>query len=107
MLSNREQAKIKRQAGNAAVQGTVAQLLNVAGINLYRLMYKTPIGKQVPFKILLGIHDAYIVECKIEHFDQVNRILEMCMSTLNKIPGTSKILGVDFPKRPMMTAADH
>ena len=102
-----EEAERRFVANGFEVHNCVAQLLNVAGTNLYRLMYKTPIGKQVPFKILLGIHDAYIVECKIEHFDQVNRILGMCMSTLNKIPGTSKTLGVDFPKRPMMTAADH
>jgi DNA polymerase I-like protein with 3'-5' exonuclease and polymerase domains len=93
-MSERDQKAAQREASNSPIQGTVADLLAVAGINLYRMRYRTDIGKQIGWRVPLPIHDAFLVEVRKEYAEEMKRILKFCMSTMNKIPGTDKSLGV-------------
>jgi len=74
----------------------VAMLALRAGINLYRTRYRTTIGRKVGFKVLLPIHDAFLVEVHKDYVKETDMILTKCMSTMNKIPGTDYCLGVDI-----------
>ncbi len=92
-MPEKEQQKATREASNSPIQGTVADLLAVAGVNLYRFRYQMELGKQIAFRVLLPIHDAFLIEVKAEYLAEMKKIIEICMSTLNKIPGTEKSIG--------------
>jgi len=95
-LSDSAQAGIKREAANGPIQSLVAMLALKAGINLYRTRYHTTIGRKLGYKILLPIHDAFLVEVKKEYQKEMDVILTTCMSKMNKIPGTERSLGIDI-----------
>jgi len=95
-LSDGEQAAIKREAANSYIQSSVAMLALKAGINLYRTRYHTTIGRKLGYKILLPIHDAFLVEVKKEYQKEMDVVLTACMSSMNKIPGTDRFLGIDI-----------
>ncbi len=95
-LPDTQQAAARREAANAPIQGSVAYLLKVAGINLYRMRYRTEVGAQIQWKVLLRIHDAILFEVREEFMMQMDPIINLCMSTMNKIPGTPHSLGVDI-----------
>jgi DNA polymerase I-like protein with 3'-5' exonuclease and polymerase domains len=90
------QSAIRREASNFGPQGEVALLLSKAGINFYNHRYKTDEGKAITYKLLLPIHDAFLIEVKDEHVTEMKRIIKECMSTNNKIPGTNYNLDVDI-----------
>ncbi len=101
-LPEKEQAAARREASNSPIQGCVAFLLGNAGINFYRLRYHTDIGRRIGFKVLLPIHDAFLIEVKKEHAEQMKVLIRMAMSSMNKIPGTDRNLETDievFPHR--------
>lgn len=98
----REQAAARREASNSPIQGCVADLLAVAAINLDRYRRHTEHGKQLDFDVMLPVHDAFWVECPADKVDEVIAVIRLCMSELNKVPGTPKHLGLDvivFPHR--------
>jgi hypothetical protein len=78
------------------VHNCVAYLLAQAGINFYKFKYMTEAGKTLDFKILLPIHDAFLIEAKDDHVPAVLKLIQLCMSNLNKLPGTEYSLGVDI-----------
>ncbi len=92
-MSEKDQKAAKREAANSPIQGSVAYLLSMAGVLLYRFRYQTDIGKQIGFKVLLPIHDAFLVECPAQYLAEMKKILELCMTTLNPVPGTTKSIG--------------
>jgi len=94
--SEGQQATVRREAMNSNIQSVVAYLLAQAGINFYKFKYMTEQGKKLDFKILLPIHDAFLIEAKDEHVPQVLKLIQLCMSNLNKLPGTEYSLGVDI-----------
>jgi uracil-DNA glycosylase family 4 len=101
-MDDRGKAAVRREAANSPIQGCVADMLAVAGINLYRFRYGTDIGRQIGFKVCIPVHDAFIIEVKAEFVREMKQILQLCMVDLNKIPGTDKSIKIDvevFRKR--------
>lgn len=94
-LGKSQQAAARRQASNSPIQGTVAYLLSLAGVTLYRIRHHTPLGRQCGFKIVLPVHDAFLVEVHKDHLKDTIDILNAAMGRLCKIPGTGRHLGVD------------
>jgi DNA polymerase I-like protein with 3'-5' exonuclease and polymerase domains len=95
-LSKSQQAAARRQASNSPIQGTVAYLLSLAGVLLYRYRYHTPVGRQCGFKILLPIHDAFLIEVHKDFLKPTLEIVKLAMGKLCTIPGTGRHLGVDI-----------
>lgn len=93
-MSSREQAAARREASNSPIQGSVADLLASAGVMLYEA--KKTIAKELRYKILLPIHDAFLIEVHKADIKQVIHLIKCCMSTWNKLPGTNYSLGVDI-----------
>jgi DNA polymerase I-like protein with 3'-5' exonuclease and polymerase domains len=91
----REQAAAQREALNAPIQGCVADLLAAAGVMFDRFA-ETPDGQRLGYHTLLPIHDAFLFEVPIEHLKEMKALIKLIMSTLNRIPGTDKSLGVDI-----------
>jgi uracil-DNA glycosylase family 4 len=95
-MTEGQRAAVQREAKNSPIQGAVAYLLAQAGINFYKFKYMTERGRALDFRILLPIHDAFLIEAKDEHVPAVIQLIHLCMSLLNKIPGTDYYLGVDI-----------
>jgi len=95
-LSERDQASVKREAKNSPIQGTVADLLARAGINLYTLMNKTDVGNKLDFKILLPIHDAFLFEARKSQVKEISKAINLCMSKMNPVPNTDYRLKLDI-----------
>jgi DNA polymerase I-like protein with 3'-5' exonuclease and polymerase domains/uracil-DNA glycosylase len=95
------QAAAQREASNMPVQSLVADLLAQAGINLYNFRYRTEIGRRIGFRVVLPIHDAFLVECSAKYVEEMKQIIQICMSDNNLIPGTDgKRLFVDIEVYP-------
>jgi len=91
-----QQAAVRREAMNSNIQGAVGYLLAQAGILFYSLKYQTAVGKDLDFRILLPIHDAFLIEARDDQLEKIKAAIHMCMSSLNKLPGTDYYLGVDL-----------
>lgn len=96
LLNQKEQASIMREASNSYIQSSVAMLALRAGINLYRYRYNTDIGKKIGFRVLLPIHDAFLIEYPKQYRKEMDAIVTVAMSSGNKIAGTNRYLGVDI-----------
>lgn len=82
--------------------------LCVAGCNFYRFRYRTEVGRKIRFQNILPIHDAYLIELPEQHFKTMQKVIRLCMSTMNPIPGTGdKTLGVDMNGTPAHRWSDH
>lgn len=64
-----------RAAMNAPVQGTAADIMKIAMINVYNELK----NKNLKSKIVLQIHDELIIETLEEEKEQVSKILRECM----------------------------
>jgi DNA polymerase-1 len=95
LMSDSDKAAARREASNSPIQSAVADLLAAAGYNLYKFK-RSKFGNRIDFKILLPIHDAFLFEVKKEDLDNFKKVLELCMSTKNFIPGTQNYLKVDI-----------
>jgi len=94
-MPSTRQAAIGREAKNAPIQGTVADLLAQAGNNLYRFLHKTQVGAKFDIRVLLPVHDAFLFEIPRDQVEAAKKVISMCMSTMNKIPGTDYYLQLD------------
>ena len=94
-MSDKDRAAVRREASNSPIQGAVAGLLSKAGINLYKLLNRTEMGKALKARILLPVHDAFLCEVPAENAVKLYKALQLCMSDMNKIPGTDRSLGID------------
>jgi DNA polymerase I-like protein with 3'-5' exonuclease and polymerase domains len=92
-----DQNKVGREAKNFPIQSAVADLLAQAGVMLYTALKK--LGPSMDMKVLLPIHDAFLFEVKNEHVPKAFKLIKLCMSTLNPLPGTEHRLGVDIEVR--------
>ena len=90
-LGREQLSAAKREAMNAPIQGTVADMLNVALINLDRMRYDTEVGQEIGWEVMVGIHDALLVHVKIEYVELMAQILKMTMSDMVPLPNTDNI----------------
>ncbi len=97
-MSNSNQAAIGREAKNSRIQGAVADLLAQAGVSLYRMRRRIP-KEKLDFEVLLPVHDAFLFEVKYEHVENAVKLINMCMSDNNLLPGTKYKLGLDIEVR--------
>lgn len=67
--------KIFRDSANYPIQGTAASMSKFAGVLMRKEMQKEP----DLFKILLLIHDEWVVECEAVNAERVKTIVESCM----------------------------
>ncbi len=95
-LSDQDKAAIGRQAKNMPIQSGVGDLLAKAGINFYNFRYKTKAGMDIGYKCLLPIHDAFLFEVREDKLEQMKKVIQLCMSDRNCLPGTSYKLAVDI-----------
>lgn len=69
-------SKIQRDSQNYPIQGDAANISKLAGILLRRRADK--------FKLIMLIHDEWMLECKKEDAEEVSLILEECMLEASK-----------------------
>ncbi len=62
----------ERVAMNAPIQGTAADVMKLAVINVYRELKK----QKLESKLILQIHDEILIETKIEELEKVKKIVE-------------------------------
>jgi DNA polymerase-1 len=67
----------ERMAINMPVQGTSADIIKVAMVNLYREMVK----RRLKSKMLLQVHDELIFEVPQEEMEIMRRLVPQVMST--------------------------
>ncbi len=65
----------EREAINAPIQGTAADILKIAMINLFTALQKSSLKA----KILLQVHDELILECPEEEQDETVRLVQKIM----------------------------
>ena len=70
-----------RVAINAPIQGTAADIMKIAMINLYNELK----NRNLESKILLQIHDELLLEVKEEEKEQVEEILRASMENAMKL----------------------
>lgn len=70
-----------RAAMNTPIQGTAADIMKIAMINVYKEL----INQKLDAKIVLQIHDELMIECKNEQNEQVQNILKNCMESAIKM----------------------
>ena len=81
-----------RKALNYPIQSTAADVWSLGLIELYELL-----DKSVPdARIVLGIHDSIIVECKDESAKQVGELMKKCMERPRKVWGKLVSFPVDI-----------
>ena len=64
-----------RAAMNTPIQGTAADIMKIAMINVYNELKK----EKLDAKIILQVHDELIIECRKEEKEKVKKILKNCM----------------------------
>ena len=64
-----------RAAMNTPIQGTAADIMKIAMINVYKELKK----ENLDAKIILQVHDELIIECRKEEKEKAKNILKNCM----------------------------
>lgn len=70
-----------RAAMNTPIQGTAADIMKIAMINVYNKLKEQNLNA----KIILQVHDELIIECKIEEKDIAKKILKDCMENVAQL----------------------
>ena len=70
-----------RAAMNTPIQGTAADIMKIAMLNVYNRLNKEKLNA----KIVLQIHDELILECKIEEKELVKKVLQEEMEKATKL----------------------
>lgn len=81
------------------IQSAVGEALSLATFNLWFERYRRLLsGMYVPdYRILLGIHDALLVECKeADVHVMINEVLPFCMTDKVILPNIDLKLGIDI-----------
>ena len=74
-------ASAERMAINMPIQGTAADLMKIAMIEVYRELKK----KSPESKLLLQVHDELLIECPIEEVEKVAKIVDEKMEKIHKL----------------------
>lgn len=64
-----------RAAMNTPIQGTAADIMKIAMVNMYKKLQEL----NYDARIVLQIHDELMIECKEEEADEVKKLLKDCM----------------------------
>lgn len=64
-----------RAAMNTPIQGTAADIMKIAMINVYHRLEE----EKLQAKLILQIHDELIIECKEDEKEKVKKLLKECM----------------------------
>lgn len=70
-----------RIAMNTPIQGTAADIIKIAMINVYKKLK----DKKLKSKLILQVHDELLIETKIEEKEEVKKILKECMENAAKL----------------------
>lgn len=70
-----------RAAMNTPIQGTAADIMKIAMINVYNRLEK----EKIYAKIVLQVHDELIIECKKEIIEKVKQVLKEEMESAMKL----------------------
>ena len=76
-----------RAAMNTPIQGTAADIMKIAMINVYKELQKEKLNA----KIVLQVHDELIIESPINEKDKVSKILKDCMENATKLSVPLKV----------------
>ena len=76
-----------RAAMNTPIQGTAADIMKIAMINVYKKLKE----EKLDAKLILQVHDELIIECKEEIKEQVKDILKECMENAAKLDVPLKV----------------
>ena len=77
----------ERMAMNTPIQGTSADIMKLAMINVYKSFNKEGITS----KILLQVHDEIIVDCKNSELDKIKKIVKEEMEGVYKLEAPLKV----------------
>lgn len=83
-----------RAAMNTPIQGTAADIMKIAMIEVFNRLQKENLNA----KLILQIHDELLIECKIDEKEKVKQILKECME---------KAVKLDIPLEVEMSEADN
>ena len=70
-----------REAMNTPVQGTAADIMKIAMINVFKQLN----NKKLRSKIVLQVHDEMMIEVPIEEADKVKNIIQSEMQSAVKL----------------------
>ena len=70
-----------RAAMNTPIQGTAADIMKIAMINVYKKLKEEKLNA----KIVLQVHDELIIECPVEEKEKAKNILINCMENAAKL----------------------
>lgn len=70
-----------RAAMNTPIQGTAADIMKIAMINVYKELQKNKLDA----KIVLQVHDELIIECNKQDKNKTSQILKQCMEDAIKL----------------------
>jgi DNA polymerase-1 len=76
-----------RAAMNTPIQGTAADIMKIAMINVYNELKK----RNLKSKIVLQIHDELLIETLLEEKDEVKELLKECMENAAKLSVPLKV----------------
>ena len=75
--SNKAKAQALRQAGNAVIQGSAADLIKVAMVNIDKAISKAALRS----KMVLQIHDELLFDAPVDEVDTLKEIIKREMSS--------------------------
>ena len=70
-----------RVAMNTPIQGTAADIMKIAMINVYKTLKE----EKIEAKIVLQIHDELLLEVKEEDKEKAEKILKDCMENAKQL----------------------
>ena len=71
----------KRAAMNTPIQGTAADIMKIAMINVYKKLKEN----NMKSKIVLQVHDEMMIEAPVEEKEKVKKIIKNCMEDAAKL----------------------
>ena len=77
----------ERAAMNMPIQGTAADIMKIAMINVYNMLKE----KELKSKIVLQVHDELLIECLEKEKDEVIQVLRNCMENAAKLKVPLKV----------------